>query len=143
MSSCRLGMMNTKMGAAVLDITEITGEQLYTITEAARFLGSSEQTLRSYGRHGLIAPVRNGRRRFFSADDIQWLRCVRELIHVNKFSIEALKKLLTYAPCWELKKCPREHRADCARSGDSVLPCVRRITRDRVPSRELSTAGAS
>jgi len=92
-------------------ISQTKDEPLYTMTQVAKLLGSSTQTLICYRKHGLVYPVQNGRRPLFSANDVKWLCCVRELIHVNKFSIEALKKLLEYAPCWEIKNCSSEQRA--------------------------------
>ncbi len=99
----------TDMTACSRDISETEDERLCTVKEAAALVGISAQTLMKYRKQGLVCPMQNGRIRRFSAKDIKWLRCLRELIHVNKISIEALKKLLGYAPCWEIKNCPREN----------------------------------
>jgi MerR family transcriptional regulator/heat shock protein HspR len=113
------------------------------MTEAAKLVGTTTQTLVMYRKRGLVFPLQNGRNRLFSTSDIQWLRCIRELIHVDKISIEALKKLLEYAHCWEIKKCPGEQFACCKRLRDEPL--------SRMPgaapaaagfSRELSTANS-
>jgi len=77
------------MKAFGIGISQIKDEPLYTMTQVAKHLGSSTQTLICYRKHGLVYPVQNGRRPLFSANDVKWLCCVRELIHVNKFSIEA------------------------------------------------------
>ncbi len=123
-----------------LDISQIKGEPLYTMTEAAKLVGTSTQTLIMYRKRGLVFPLQNGRNRLFSTNDIKWLRCVRELIHVGKISIEALKKLLEYAPCWEIKNCPGEQLASCMRLKDDHLPRILRVAPARGFSRELSTA---
>lgn len=133
---------NTDMTARSLDMPQIKGEPLYTMTEAAKLLGTSTQTLIIYRKHGLVFPVRNGRGQLFSTNDIKWLRCVRELIHVNKFSIEALKKLLEYAPCWEIKNCPGEQLANCMRLKDDQLSRLPGVAPARCFSRELSTASS-
>lgn len=79
---------------------------------AAR-LGVTEQTLRLYEVHGLVKPARRGRDRAYRPGDIQWLDCLRRLIHVEKVSIEGVKRLLRFAPCWEIASdgtrhvCPR------------------------------------
>ena len=79
---------------------------------AAR-LGVTEQTLRLYEVHGLVKPGRRGRDRAYSPGDIQWLACLRRLIHVEKVSIEGVKRLLRFAPCWKItgdgarRVCPR------------------------------------
>ncbi len=128
------------MTARSLDIPKNEGEPLYTMTEAAKLVGVSVQTLVVYGKHGLVFPVQNGRNRLFSETDIKWLRCVRELIHVDKISIEALKKLLEYAPCWEIKHCPSEQLANCRMLKDDYLPCMLDVAPAKSFSRVISTA---
>ena len=84
-----------------------------TIGPAAARLGVTEQTLRLYEVHGLVKPARRGRDRAYSPGDIQWLACLRRLIHVEKVSIEGVKRLLRFAPCWQIasrgarRACPR------------------------------------
>jgi DNA-binding transcriptional MerR regulator len=119
------------MTARCLEIPQIKEEPFYTMTEAARLVGTSTQTLIVYRKRELIFPVRNGRGRLFSTNDIRWLRCIRELIHDDKISIEALKKLLEYAHCWEIKKCSGEQpscmklkEAPLSRSRPGALPAA-------------------
>lgn len=125
------------MKALGLGISQIKGEPLYSMTEAAKLLGSSTQTLICYRKHGLVFPVQNGRRPLFSANDVKWLRCVRELIHVNKFSIEALKKLLEYAPCWEIKNCTSEQRASHVELQNVTVSRMPGVTPDTGLSQEI------
>jgi len=102
----------SKMGKRL----EIIGEKekkdmpLYTIGIVAELMGTTNQTLRLYEKHGLIKPARKNKNRFYSENDIIWLHCLRELIHDKKISIEGIKKLLNYAPCWELNRmiCSRK-----------------------------------
>lgn len=109
-------------------IKEITDEDrkrmsLYPIGIAAELLGTTDQTLRLYEKHGLIRPLRRNKNRYYSENDIKWLKCVRDLIHNKKISIEGLKKLLDYAPCWEIKECPPERRDRCSAFVDKSKPC--------------------
>jgi hypothetical protein len=131
---------NTDMTARRVDGSQSKDELLYTVTEAARLLGLSTQTLIMYGKRGLVFPLRNGRKRLFSTTDVKWINCVRELIHVNKFSIEAVKMLLEYAPCWEIKDCPVEQHADCMRLGGDNNSRMLRVAPAGGFSRGLSTA---
>lgn len=96
---------------------------LYTIGVAADLVGTTNQTLRLYEKHGLIKPFRKNKNRFFSENDIRWLLCLRELIHGKKISIEGIKKLLDYAPCWEITTCPEERRTKCLAYVDRAKPC--------------------
>ena len=90
---------------------------LYTIGVVADLLEVHPRTLRLYERAGLVAPSRRGGKRFYSANDIRWLQCMRRLIHDEGVNIAGLQKLLRLAPCWEIRKrtC-REYR--CCQSCD-------------------------
>jgi MerR HTH family regulatory protein len=68
----------------------------------ADLLGVSGQTLRLYETQGLIKPARRNRERFYCSGDVQWLECLRHLIHAEKVSIEGVKRLLHLAPCWRI-----------------------------------------
>jgi MerR family transcriptional regulator/heat shock protein HspR len=80
------------------------------------------RTLRIYEKEGLIRPAKNGARRLFSSDDIQWINCMRTLIHEQGISIPGLKKLLEFAPCWEIKGCPAEIYNSCGALVDVAKP---------------------
>ena len=103
---------------------------LYPISIAAELVGTTDQTLRLYEKHGLITPNRRNKNRFYSDNDIKWLRCARALIHEKKISIEGVKKLLEYAPCWEIQGCSEEFRQDCTAFIDRSRPCWE-VTRTR------------
>lgn len=108
--------------------TEFTEEErkglpLYPIGIVAELLGTTDQTLRLYEKHGLIKPARRNKNRYYSDNDIKWLRCIRDLIHIKKISIEGIKKLLEYAPCWEITACSEERRTKCSAYIDKTKPC--------------------
>ncbi|RMD57587.1 MAG: MerR family transcriptional regulator [Nitrospirae bacterium] len=88
---------------------------LYPISIASELLGTTDQTLRLYEKHGLITPARRKKNRFYSENDIRWLRCLRDLIHKKKISIEGIKKLLQYAPCWEILDCELKEKCPAYR----------------------------
>ncbi len=96
---------------------------LYPIGVVSELLGTTEQTLRLYEKHGLIKPARRNKNRFYSENDVKWLRCVRDLIHVKKISIEGIKKLLEFAPCWEITSCPDDRKVRCTAFIDKTKPC--------------------
>ena len=96
---------------------------LYPIGIVAELIGTTDQTLRLYEKHGLIKPARRNKNRFYSENNIKWLRCLRDLIHNQKISIEGIKKLLDYAPCWEITSCPDERRGKCSAYIDKTKPC--------------------
>jgi MerR family transcriptional regulator/heat shock protein HspR len=102
---------------------EKKGIPLYPIGIVAELVGTTDQTLRLYEKHGLITPARRNKNRYYSENDIKWIRCIRELIHSKKISIQGIKKLLEYAPCWELTECETSRRESCSSYIDKTRPC--------------------
>ena len=74
----------------------------FPIGVVADLLGVTEQTLRLYESQGLIKPARRSRERYYCAGDVQWLECLRHLVHAEKVSIAGVKRLLHFAPCWDI-----------------------------------------
>lgn len=99
------------------------GLPLFPIGIVAELIGITDQTLRLYEKQGLIKPARRNKNRYYSENDIKWLSCIRDLIHTKKISIEGIKKLLEYAPCWELTDCPADKRERCSAHIDKSRPC--------------------
>ncbi len=114
-----------------VEIQPITPETpVYSIGVAAQILGVHPRTLRIYEDEGLVKPARKGNRRFFSANDITWITCIRKMIHDEGISIPGIKKLLRYAPCWEITDCPREVCEPCTASVDISVPRSLRLAGD-------------
>ena len=99
------------------------GRPVYTIGTAAELLGVHPRTLRLYEDGGLIRPARKNNRRFYSTNDLQWISCVRFLIHEKGLNQEGLRRLLALIPCWDIKDCPPEARAKCPAWSDRSTPC--------------------
>ena len=99
------------------------GKPIFPISVAAKLLDVHPRTLRIYEEEGLLKPSRQGNKRFFSNDDIEWVRCLRRLIHDEGISIPGVKKLLELTPCWEIKNCPGDVRDNCTASVDNSVPC--------------------
>ena len=103
---------------------------VFRIGAVAELLSVHPRTLRLYEERGLIVPARKRGQRCFSQNDIRWLRCLRRLVHEEGFSLEAVRRLLDFAPCWELRDCPQEVRDGCEAAQDRRLRCWQ--IRDRV-----------
>ena len=86
---------------------------IFTIGIAAQMLDVHPRTLRIYEEEGLIKPMRKGKWRYYTMNDIRWIECLREMIHEHGISIAAVKKLLHYTPCWNITDCPFEKRKEC------------------------------
>jgi MerR family transcriptional regulator/heat shock protein HspR len=86
---------------------------VYPMGVTARILNVHPRTLRIYEAEGLISPSRQGGKRFFSQSDLVWIQCLRSMIHDENISIEGVKRLLQYVPCWKLKNCSQEKSGAC------------------------------
>lgn len=116
-------MVKTKRRFELAEEKEKNNMPLYTIGVVADIMGTTNQTLRLYEKHGLIKPARKNKNRFYSDNDVTWLLCLRDLIHNKKFSIEGIKKLLEYAPCYEITECPPNRKNVCRAYVDRSKPC--------------------
>lgn len=92
------------------------GQPTYPLTVAAQLVGISPRTIRGYEQAGLIAPARIGgnNQRMYSEQDLQWLRCIRDMIHDEGLTVTAIRRLLDLIPCWEIRHCPAEVALECA-----------------------------
>lgn len=95
---------------------------VFTIGVVAKMLGVHPRTLRIYEAEGLIRPRYIGSRRLYSQNDVQWLNCIRNMIHEEGISIPGLKKLLELAPCWKVSGCTEEVYESCTAKVDFSLP---------------------
>ncbi|MCG2822593.1 MAG: MerR family transcriptional regulator [Desulfurivibrionaceae bacterium] len=88
-------------------------QAVFTISAAAEMLAVTPRTLRMYERDGLLIPVRHGKWRYYSLDNLKWVSCLRSMIHEHGISLAAIHKLLQYTPCWNIAGCPFEKRKLC------------------------------
>jgi MerR family transcriptional regulator/heat shock protein HspR len=96
---------------------------VYTIGTAAELLGVHPRTLRLYEDGGLLRPARKNNRRFYSANDLKWINCIRYMIHEQGLNQEGLRRLLALIPCWEINGCASEKKTDCTAWVDRSTPC--------------------
>lgn len=96
---------------------------LYPIGIVAELLDIHPRTLRIYEQEGLIRPARRGGKRFYSNNDLQWLKCLRKLLTDEGLNIAGIKKLLTIAPCWEIRGCEESVRRNCPAILNFPVPC--------------------
>lgn len=99
------------------------GRPVYTIGIAAEILGLHPRTLRLYEDGGLLRPARKNNRRFYSTRDLEWIGCVRYLIHEKGLNQEGLRRLLATIPCQDLKGCSAESADSCPARLERSTPC--------------------
>jgi MerR family transcriptional regulator/heat shock protein HspR len=118
------------------------GRPVYTIGTAAELLGVHPRTLRLYEDGGLLRPARKNNRRFYSPNDLQWIGCVRYMIHEKGLNQEGMRRLLALIPCWEIKGCTPEARASCAAWADRSTPCWDLARREGDAAKKCYECGA-
>lgn len=96
---------------------------VYTIGIAAEILGVHPRTLRLYEDAGLIRPCRKNNRRFYSPQDVEWIGCVRFLIHEKGLNQAGLRRLLAGIPCWEIRRCSANDSTRCPAVRERTTPC--------------------
>ncbi|WP_136796987.1 MerR family transcriptional regulator [Desulfosediminicola ganghwensis] len=112
-------------------------EPIYPIGVASKLLGVHPRTLRIYEDEGLIQPHRQGQRRIFSANDLQWITCLRSAIHDQGISIPGVKKLLRFATCYEIVECADHIACNCDAVVDRVIPRKLRLVGNRLTETEI------
>jgi hypothetical protein len=107
-------------------------------------VGLSPRTLRLYEEAGLIAPARTGGndQRLYSDQDLHWLRCIRDMIHGEKLTVPAIRRLLDLIPCWELRHCAPEQAAACA-AGLNIPDMARKGSHTTTETAPESVEGSS
>ncbi len=97
---------------------------LYPIGIVAQMFDVSVATLRLYEAEGLIIPHKSkGKHRQYSEPDIKRIRCVRRMIDEEGLNLAGIRMMLSTIPCWELKPCSEEDRANCDAFTSSTKPC--------------------
>jgi MerR family transcriptional regulator/heat shock protein HspR len=102
---------------------------VYTIGTAAELVGVHPRTLRLYEDGGLIRPARKNNRRLYSAKDLEWIRCVRYLMHQKRLNQEGLRRLLALLPPSQSASCRVVAGAEDLPGGDRQAPCWDRARR--------------
>ncbi|MBC7287829.1 MAG: MerR family transcriptional regulator [Armatimonadetes bacterium] len=115
-------------------------QPLYTLAVASQLLGLAPRTIRAYEEAGLIEPSRSGqnRQRLYSRQDLRWLRCIYEMVHIEGYTLRAIRRLLDFAPCWEIRQCSKDVAARCA-SGLRIPPSGRCSPRSKVEAAEKTS----
>jgi MerR family transcriptional regulator/heat shock protein HspR len=78
---------------------------LYSIGVVAELLNVTDQTLRVYEKNGIIKPSRRNRDRYYSANDIVWLKCIRRFMKVEGINLKGIGKLMKFVPCFDISPC--------------------------------------
>src|SRR5262245_9227249 len=92
---------------------EITNPEapLFPIGVVAELLQVTDQTLRVYEKGGIIKPSRRNKDRYYSSNDIVWLKCIRRFLKEDGLNLKGIQKLMQFVPCFEISPCP--HCSNC------------------------------
>jgi MerR family transcriptional regulator/heat shock protein HspR len=116
------------------------GQPTYALNVAAQLVGLSPRTIRGYEEAQLIEPARVGgnNQRLYSEQDLQWLRCIRDMIHDEGLTVTAIRRLLDLIPCWEIRHCAPSIALQCAPYQN--VPAMARGTRHPTAGVHLPSA---
>lgn len=78
---------------------------LFSIGVVAELLQVTDQTLRVYEKSGIIKPSRRNKDRYYSANDIVWLKCIRRFLREDGLNLKGIEKLMQFVPCYEVSPC--------------------------------------
>ncbi|OQA20821.1 MAG: putative heat shock protein HspR [Actinobacteria bacterium ADurb.Bin346] len=83
-------------------------DKSYPIELVAEFLGVNSRTLYYYERFNLVVPMRRGRKRYYSREDISWLEYVRELMYDQGMNLRSIIVLIKRRDGVILTRCPQD-----------------------------------
>lgn len=92
---------------------------LFSIGVVAELLQVTDQTLRVYEKSWIIKPSRRNKDRYYSANDIVWLKCIRRFLREDGLNLKGIEKLMQFVPCYEVSPCQ-----DCESCTAHVKRCV-------------------
>lgn len=96
---------------------------VYSIGIASELIDVHQQTLRIYEDKGMVIPSRRNTHRFYSKQDLDWIRVVRFLLHEKHVCLTGLQRMLGLIPCWEVLGCASDVKEACPRSKQRSSPC--------------------
>ena len=101
------------------------GAPIYPISTAAKLLNIHPRSLIKYENEGILKPYRNphNNHRMYSKSDLNWIQCIRTIIHKEGVNIKSIRYLLTRIPCWGLKNCDSTKRINCSAYQHFTKPC--------------------
>jgi MerR family transcriptional regulator, heat shock protein HspR len=83
-------------------------DKSYPIELVAEFLGINSRTLYYYEKFSLVCPLRRGRKRYYSKEDINWLEYVRELMYEHGMNLRSIIILIKRRDIVILDRCPED-----------------------------------
>ena len=92
---------------------------LFPIGVVAELLQVTDQTLRVYEKNGIIKPSRRNKDRYYSSNDIVWLKCIRRFLKEDGLNLKGIEKLMRFVPCYEISPCE-----DCVNCTAHLKRCV-------------------
>ncbi len=83
-------------------------DKSYPIELVAEFLGVNSRTLYYYEKFNLVCPLRRGKKRYYSKEDINWLEFVRELMYEQGMNLRSIIILIKRRDPVILDRCPED-----------------------------------
>ena len=117
------GNLNERGEGPTTTTTASSRRPVYPISVAAELAGVHPRTLYMYEKQQLLLPARRGKWRFYSEDDLSWIRVIRYLLHEGGLNVAGLQRLLALIPCREIRKPSAEKCHTCPKMKTKSMPC--------------------
>jgi len=121
--SMTTGIPNRTGEAPTATSTAFSRRPVYPISVAAELAGVHPRTLYMYEKQQLLLPARRGKWRFYSEDDLAWIRIIRYLLHEGGLNIAGLQRLLALIPCAEIREFSAKRCYTCPKMKTKSMPC--------------------
>ena len=106
-------MVKTK-SVTMAEFTHKNTEPIYTLGIASKLSSTPQHSIRQYIDKGLIIPYKTEtNRHLFSDTDINRLLWIKKQLNENGLNFAGIKSLYSLIPCWKLRPCSVETRANC------------------------------
>lgn len=101
-----------------------TNRPVLTLGVTSQLSGIPAHSIRQYVEKGLIIPFKlDSKRHLFSMNDVERLKNIQYLIHVQGLNFSGIRALLALVPCWKLHKCSKEDKQNCDAYRAISAPC--------------------
>ena len=106
------------------EFTHKNTDPIYTLGIASKLSHTPQHSIRQYIDKGLIIPHKTEtNRHLFSDTDINRLLWIKKQLNEDGLNFAGIKSLYSLIPCWKLKPCSPDTRANCEAYMSTNYPC--------------------
>jgi MerR family transcriptional regulator/heat shock protein HspR len=97
---------------------------VYTLSVTSKLSGIPVHSIRQYIDKGLLVPYKKeSSRHLFSQVDISRLKYIQRQLNETGLNIAGIRSQMAMIPCWAVRSCNTEERANCQAYKSDTSPC--------------------